>query len=307
MEHSSRGRHSVDKDSQLNYFPAEGKKRKSASKKAGKGRRRKPPKPTKTILIKALVAGRYASRGISLRAIQGGRVDLNGMVVHSPNRVVHLSSDEISVDGVPLQPDGKGQVTIIMNKPPGLSGSREMGRPSIYSFVNRRRGWYTPAGVLPKSCEGLIVLSNDELQSDPDNASFARLTSDFLVKVSHSDASTIIDGVTSSLVELVGGETSSVNATVSGQNVRSAWIQFTQARYSLHDIARALKANKCEVLRWVRTRIGPFTTEALKPGEWRRLAQHELDAVEGIVSSGIDDRTSVDDVWTAIAEAFNGQ
>ena len=128
---------------------------------------------------------------------------------------------------------------------------------------------------------------------------------DYKVKVNHAAAGEVVSELIGSLAKHLEIEADELDVTIDQQNVRSAWLIFGHARYSLGDIAMSLKQVDCEVLRWVRSRVGPFTNDELKPGEWRRLHDHELEAVEGIVSSGIQDSVTVDDVWTKIAESTN--
>ena len=291
-----------DDDSQLKYFPPEGGGRRKSPPKRDRTVRRRSSPPSKITLVKALVSLQYASRGVSLAAIEAGRVTVNDDVVTQLNSEVKQGRDVIAVDGVEIKRKSAEQVTILFHKPRGVAGSREAGQLSLYSFIGSKRSWYVPGGALPRTAGGMVVVSNSDVHANPETSPLALMTSDYMVKVTGQVNETAIREVSKVIASESGVEDGDVKISVDTEGSRATWLLFDRARYGLHDIAAALKEVGAEVLHWKRSRLGPFRDTMLTRGSWRRLTTTEEEALETIVQYGIDDATSPDDVWSAIVD-----
>jgi 16S rRNA U516 pseudouridylate synthase RsuA-like enzyme len=253
----------------------------------------RPKRTPGTTLLKAIVSFQWASRGNALKAIHEGRVTLNNTVVRHPNQFIRLDQDVMAVNGQVLQRKTIKPLTIVFHKPKGLPGSREDGQETLYSFLNNKRSWFTPAGVLPASASGIVVVSNDKRHRNPETSTVARLSQDLWVKVPGAVADVVVQQLAAELHELVA---------VAQVNTRSTWISFTGTNRALRDLAPALKAHNLEVLAWERRRLGPFSITNINPGVWYQLDDQEIVALDELVESGIDDRTPLSDVWETIAQ-----
>lgn len=107
---------------------------------------------------KFVAAGTGLSRRAADRAIEEGRVRINGQVA-SPGHDV-IPADTVTLDGVRLKPM-KPQ-TVIFNKPVGYVTSRDgQGSKTIYDLVPPELHHLKPVGRLDKDSSGLLLLTND--------------------------------------------------------------------------------------------------------------------------------------------------
>lgn len=255
------------------------------------GGRGSKKKPSGTTLIKALVSYQYASRSIALKAIVHDDVRVNSQLVQKHNHFVHINDDIITVNGRVLLRKSVKPVTIVFNKPAGIPGSREQSAVTLYSYVTNKRNWYTPAGVLPASASGIVVVSNDKHHRIPERSTIAMLTSDFWIKV---------QGVVSPEVAMA----LPANGRVAQQNTRSTWLAFERSILSLHQLAVVLKTLHLEVLAWSRRRLGPFNTTDLPTGAWYQLDDQQVVALDELVQRGGPDTTPLHEVWASIANTI---
>ena len=263
-------------------------------------RHRKPPTKRPVALVKWLVNLQYASHSISRRTIESGRVSVGEKVVNTPYVEVDPERDTISVDGLPIRRREDEPVTIIFHKPKGVSGSREDGQHDLYRFLINRVAWYSPKGVLPRTASGIVIVSNDPTHRDPETSFLSQLTADVRVKVSGLHVERELKAVRERLAASSGVSVEDVHVALSERTSRASWLTFKSIRFTLRPISAALKSCGLEVLSWERCRLGPFNSDQLSPGSWRRLNPFELEALESAVASGIDDATPLEDVWAKI-------
>jgi 23S rRNA pseudouridine2457 synthase len=267
----------------------------------GKGRGApRSAKIPKTTLLKALVSFQWACRNRSLEAIQQGRVILNDVVTDQPNVQVRLDRDVISVDGQVLQRKTVKPITIIFHKPKGLSGSREEGMLSLYSFLSNKRSWYAPAGVLPKTASGIVIISNDKRHRDPDASPVYQLTQDLWIKVHRFVEEKDLATLRTQIADLIEMPLEDVEVREGQRNTHTSWIAIEHTWINLPEVSVLLKPLGYEVLSWERRRVGPFTVENLHPGSWYQVPDHHVVALEELAYSGIDDTVSLDEVWENI-------
>jgi 23S rRNA pseudouridine2605 synthase len=110
-------------------------------------------------LAKFLAHGGIASRRLSERIVEQGRVTVGGEVVTDPARDVG-EGDDVRVDGSPVGAEEREVWAV--NKPAGVvSTAKEPGaRPAVVSLVESRARLY-PVGRLDADSTGLLLLTND--------------------------------------------------------------------------------------------------------------------------------------------------
>lgn len=111
-------------------------------------------------LQKVLAAAGLGSRRRCEDIISAGRVSVNGRTASLGDRV-DPERDEISVDGVPIDPMVEKKY-ILLNKPPGyVTTVRDTrGRPTVMDLV-KGEGMVFPVGRLDLETRGLLLLTND--------------------------------------------------------------------------------------------------------------------------------------------------
>jgi len=141
--------------------------RKPPKKAGGQGNQKKRTKSDneKTRLQKVLAAAGVASRRMSEKLIEAGRVEVNGSIVTEQGMRVDPENDVIRVDGVRVIAEEE-IVTFALNKPRGIHSTMhdEFGRPCLSDLVGERveagqRLFHV--GRLDAQTEGLLLLTND--------------------------------------------------------------------------------------------------------------------------------------------------
>lgn len=260
-----------------------------------------PKKVPTTTLLKAVVSFQWACRSRSLEAIQQGRVILNDKVCDQPNMIVRLDQDVISVDGQVLQRKTIKPITLIFHKPKGLCGSREAGiKESLYSYLINKRTWYAPAGVLPKTASGIVIVSNDKRHRDPDTSPVYQLTQDLWIKVHKHVTDKDLATIRQEIAEILDLPVEEVEVREGLRTSRASWIAIEHTWINLPEMSIILKPLGYEVLSWERRRLGPFTVDNIHPGAWHQLPDHHVVALEEMAFSGVDDTTSLDEIWETI-------
>ncbi len=113
-------------------------------------------------LQKVLAAAGVASRRVSEQYIVAGRVSVNGEVVTELGRRIDPTTDQVEVDGVPIQLD-PGKRYLMLNKPRGVVSSMadERGRPDLRRFTEGLEERVFNVGRLDAETTGLLLLTND--------------------------------------------------------------------------------------------------------------------------------------------------
>ncbi len=257
-------------------------------------------------LVKALVGYQYASRSLSLAAINNGRVTINDTVCIHPNGYLHPERDVVMVDGRVIQRKTIKPIYIIFHKPHGLIGSKEEFRLSLYSYISSRRGWYLPGGVLNKATSGIVIVTNDPAHKQQATSTLATLTKEYHVKVHKQAKKTEATKLEKTFKALWKEDADLVKVSIQQKNARNCWLSISLRNGTQHDITTTLKAAGFEVLNMKRHRVGPFNTADLNPGAWYRLPDEEVVALDEVAKSGAaNDAGSLMDVWEKISERIS--
>lgn len=118
--------------------------------------------PTGERLQKVLAAAGVASRRVSEDLMAAGRVAVNGRVVTEPGTRVDPTTDEVAVDGVPVEVDPERR-TVMLHKPTGVVSTMQddRGRPDLRTFTDAYEERLFNVGRLDTDTSGLLLLTND--------------------------------------------------------------------------------------------------------------------------------------------------
>jgi 23S rRNA pseudouridine2605 synthase len=226
-----------------------------------------------------------ASRTAACKAIQAGRVKVNGKVIRDPEFWTDPRIDAIHVDGERIR---KAQNTyLLFYKPKGVITSHgdPQGRKTVYDCLGPEFPWVSPVGRLDKDTSGLLILTNDTDFANhiTDPASGIRKT--YIVKantlVSDEIISTLAQGI-----ELKKGEWARPESVKKIEDRgKYSWLEIILTEGKNREVRRLLEAVGLTVLKLVRTRIGPCTLEGLQVGKWRPLLPREINSLEQQLSS----------------------
>ena len=229
-------------------------------------------------LQKVLAATGWGSRRACEDLIAAGRVQVNGEVAELGRRV-DPANDLIEVDGAPVGTK-PGLVYYLLNKPQGVvtTAKDTHGRPTVVELVPREPRVF-PVGRLDADTEGLLLLTNDgELAhrvSHPSHGVDKEYLAHVRGRLSPSELRALRAGV-----ELDDGMTAPAEASQPSPGVLRITIHEGRNR----QVRRMCDAVGHPVLRLVRTRIGPISDRALRPGDWRELSTGERKALTEAVA-----------------------
>ncbi|MEX0864366.1 MAG: pseudouridine synthase [Acidimicrobiia bacterium] len=223
---------------------------------------------------KALSAAGVMSRRAAEEAISDGRVKVDGVVSILGHRI-DVTTQRLTLDDLPVVIDPEIE-THLLYKPAGVVSTADdpQGRPTVVDLVGSTRRLY-PVGRLDMDSEGLILVSNDgELTN--------RVT-----RPSHGITKTyvaLVEGVvTPATVRLLAGGVSledgparAVSARVIDRHAGNSLVELVMMEGRNREVRRMMAAVGHEVLRLVRTAIGPITDHTLQPGESRLVGPDEV-------------------------------
>ncbi|MCJ7738777.1 MAG: rRNA pseudouridine synthase [Anaerolineae bacterium] len=233
-------------------------------------------KPEKSVsLPRALSKLGYCSRSQARDLVLAGRVQVNRVTRDNPSTRIDMNRDSISVDG--RQISASDRVYLMLNKPRGLvtTTSDDKNRDTVYHCLDDHLlPWVFPVGRLDKASEGLLLFTNDTQWAagviDP---------ATHVQKTYHVQVNRLIDDAI--LQRLLAGVTDGTDhlrareARLLRHGSRNSWLEIIIDAGKNRHIRRMLSAVGLDVLRLVRTAIGPLRLGNLAKGEFRRLTQQE--------------------------------
>lgn len=223
---------------------------------------------------KAIARAGLMSRRAAEEAIVAGRVTIGGTTAVLGDRVNPDNAD-LALDGVPV-PTNPGLETHLLYKPVGVisTASDPHGRQTVVDLVPTAVRLF-PVGRLDADSEGLLLLTNDGTLANHVTHPRYGVSKTYLVLVRGK----VTPRVTHRLVEgisLDDGPAKATAARVVERHGDLSQIEITMGEGRNREIRRMMAALGLEVLRLVRTAIGPITDSNLSPGESRRLEPEEV-------------------------------
>lgn len=230
-------------------------------------------------LQKLISAAGIMSRRAAEEYISAGRVTVNGRVASLGDKA-DAELDRILVDGSPLPQRGK-RTYIMLNKPKGYVTTMkdEKDRRNVTELV-RGLGRIYPVGRLDMYSEGLLIMTDD--------GEFANI----LMHPSHNCNKTYrtwVQGEDVGLaVEYLRGELDIGDCIVRAVNVDierlipgGAVLLITIGEGRNRQVRKMCACCGLKVTRLMRISEGGLELGALRPGEWRRLTDDEIQTVMG--------------------------
>ncbi len=230
-------------------------------------------------LQKVIAAAGVASRRVAENLIVEGRVTVNGEVVDALGRRVDPETDEVAVDGVPVQVDSSRRY-VLLNKPTGIVSSLqdERGRRDLSEFVDRYEERLFNVGRLDAETSGLLLLTNDgDLAHVLAHPSFG-VTKTYIAKVAGNvnpaTVQRLLDGV-----ELEDGPIAADKVRLLESARGESLVEITLHSGRNRIVRRMLDAVDHPVLELVRRSFGPLQLGSLPIGKVRELSTVELGAL----------------------------
>ena len=238
-------------------------------------------------LARALSKLGFCSRSQAAKLIRTGRVRLNGTTRRDPETPVRLERDRIEVDQDTVTSASK--IYLMLNKPRGVvtTASDEMGRETVYSLLGGKLPWLGPVGRLDKASEGLLLLTNDSewaaRLSDPSS----HLDKTYHVQVAALGGEALAEKLVRG-VSARGDLLRAKHARVLRAGEKNTWLEIVLDEGKNRQIRRMLEHLGVEVLRLIRTAIGPVALGQLSKSKSRALSQTEKMALDEAVKISRD-------------------
>ena len=211
------------------------------------------------------------------KEIRSGQVVVNGISICRPEVKIDTGQDKVIFHGEPVTYEEYEY--FMLNKPAGvISAASDRQETTVIDLIkDRKRDDLFPVGRLDKDTEGLLIITNNgELahrllspKKHVDKVYFARING----KVTQSDVDIFSRGVD------IGDEKPTLPADLvicTSDEVSEIRLTIREGRF--HQVKRMFQAVGKEVVYLKRLRMGGITLdESLKPGEYRRLTEEEVE------------------------------
>jgi len=223
---------------------------------------------------KAIANSGLMSRRAAEEAIASGRVAVDGQTIGLGDRV-DVTAQVLTIDGapIPLNPDLE---THLLYKPVGVisSASDPQGRTVVVDLVPSSRRLY-PVGRLDSDSEGLILLTNDgELANRVTHPRYG-ITKKYVALVAGRPSASEVRRLTTG-VELSDGPARAVSARIIRESGNEIMVELVLSEGRNREVRRMFEAIGYQVVRLVRTAIGPISDQSLKAGDSRLLSIEEI-------------------------------
>ncbi|MDR0812638.1 MAG: rRNA pseudouridine synthase [Oscillospiraceae bacterium] len=227
-------------------------------------------------LQKILSSALPLSRRAAETAIAAGRVTVNGAVA-ALGSSADAQTDVITLDGAAVDlPDGRAHTYIMLNKPKGVitSAGDDRGRTTVLDLVPDGRRLF-PVGRLDMNSEGLLLLTDDgELTYRLTHPKFA-VTKTYRVETSPESPGKSADFAERLRLPALLPDGAEVQAKDVRQ-VRDFVFDVTIGEGRNRQVRKMCAAAGLRVRRLTRIREGSLLLGSLPPGQWRELAENEI-------------------------------
>ena len=237
-------------------------------------------------LQKILSNAGISSRRVAEEMILAGRISVNGQVVEELGARADLETDEVMVDGVPV--DRTRYRYILLNKPAGVitTASDEHGRETVLDLVPIGDVKLHPVGRLDAESEGLLILTNDgnltQLLIHPRHEVEKQYLVGIDAPLSRTDQARLVRGVMHDgerLRALSVAEALPPAAAFEETLPPAAWVLVTLGEGKKREIRRMMTVAGKRVLLLRRVRLGPQVLGTLGRGAFRELTDEEVAAL----------------------------
>ncbi len=218
------------------------------------------------------------SRRKALAVVFAGRVSVNGRVISEPSFLVLPEKDRVLLDGRPVGPREKAYV--LFHKPKGVVTTKRdrFADKTVLDFFPTDLRHLNPVGRLDKDTTGLLFLTNDGdlahrlMHPSFDVEKVYRVRLDRPLSPADKtklEKGVVLDGKRTLPCRIGGRGAADIEMTIHEGRKRQVRRMFAFLGYAVEELKRI--------------RHGPLVLGNLKPGSWRRLAPHEIQALQAFV------------------------
>ncbi|MCB9681487.1 MAG: rRNA pseudouridine synthase [Alphaproteobacteria bacterium] len=239
-----------------------------------------------TVRLAKLIAARgVASRREAEKAIEEGRVKVNGAIVRGPTAVDPVR-DEIRVDGrrLPREPE---RVYYLAYKPRGCITTRDdpQGRPTIFDMLPEVPERVEPVGRLDFDTEGALLLTNDgELAHRLAHPS-SEVPKRYRVKVFKRPSESNLEAIRTGKVFLEDGAIAPAKIRVVEEtDSHNTWLEITVTEGRNRLVRRIFQQLHHPVSKLRRESFATLSIRGMERGQLRRLTNEEIRRIQDIAA-----------------------
>ena len=234
-------------------------------------------------LQKIISAAGLASRREAEKMLCAGRVTVNGTRAALGQRA-DPERDDIRLDGKRVATGGR-RTYIMLNKPRGYvtTLSDERGRRTVAELVADAGARLYPVGRLDMDSEGLLIMTDDgELANAMMHPSHGlKKTYDTMVEC--DDINAALPVLRSALV-IDGYRIRPAEVELRDLDGRTARLLITIGEGRNRQVRKMCELAGARVKRLRRVSEGTLSLGGLRPGEWRRLTENEINELKKVIS-----------------------
>ncbi len=233
-------------------------------------------------LQKILAQAGYGSRRACEDFISAGRVRVNGQIASLGGKAdPHV--DKITVDGKPIAaPERLSYIALYKPRNVLSAVEKEKGdeRRTVRDLVEAPGHLY-PVGRLDFESEGLVLMTNDgDLTNRLTHPRYGH-EKEYRVLLARRPDAEQLEAWKRGVVLEDGYKTQPVQVRFESAQGKGAWVRVVMGEGRKRQIRETCKQLGLPVVRILRIRIGELRLGNLKPGQWRSLAPHEVDELNG--------------------------
>ena len=239
------------------------------------------------IIAQAGIASRRAAEGLILE----GKVAVNGEVVTELGVRANPETDEVTVEGIPVEMDlfHAKRITLLLNKPRGVmcTANDPEGRKTVYDLLDEELPRLFTVGRLDYNTEGVILLTNDgDLANKLTHPRF-HVAKTYHVKVQGSLSQEAIRQLRKGVL-IDGRRTLPADVEELGALEQNQWYEVVLVEGRNRQIHRMMEAVGVRVSRLKRVQFGNITNEGVNVGAWRSLSKREIEGLlQGAPAVGV--------------------
>jgi 23S rRNA pseudouridine2605 synthase len=221
-----------------------------------------------------------ASRTVARAQIRAGRVKVNGRVTRDPDAWVRPAEDTFHLDGKRLRQARR--IYLLFYKPKGVITTHgdPGARDTIYDYLDASLPWVAPVGRLDKDTSGLLLLTNDTEFANFITDPASGIPKRYLVKLNGIISDELIATLVSGIRMKRGDWAQPRSVRRVEDRGRYSRLEVVLEEGKNREVRRMMEAAGFQVLKLVRTGIGPLTLEGLEVGRCRRLDPGEIGALK---------------------------
>jgi len=211
-------------------------------------------------------------------------VTINGQIAETGAKVDPYV-DKIVVDGTTVPMPSRRKTYILLNKPKSVisSLSDPEGRPVVTDFIKTEKRVF-PVGRLDYDAEGVLLMTDDgELANRLIHPRYG-VSKRYLVKVRNLPAPETLERLRDG-VHIEGGKTRPARVKFIRKTEANAWLEIIVSEGRNRLIKKMCMAVGHPVTKLKRVEFAGIGIGSLKPGECRRLTEHEVERLYNLGKS----------------------